>query len=162
MKSKLLTLLAALCILASTSADTIKIKFQDLAELGLALKSLDGTEREVKTDQGSKIIRIPFDLKPTARITIAKDLLAVRTAMDAFEQQRQALLQRVSPGAIEKVQTDAILLGKFAQLWADLIKEPVAIDIAFLTEDQLNLEANREITGTIIAGLTPVLGAPRK
>lgn len=156
-------LFAACLLLASiASAEPIKIKFQDLAELGGSLRSLDGVDREVKTsDQGVRILRTPFDLKPSARISIAKDLSAVRAALDAFEQQRQALLQRVSPGAIEKVQTDVALLGKFAQLWTDLVKEPVTIDVATLSEADLNLEANKEITGTILAGLAPVL-APAK
>lgn len=158
---------AALCasalLLASASAETIKIKFQDLAELGGALRSLDGSEKEVKTsDQGTRIIRSPFDLKPAARIAIAKDLAAVRGALDAFEQQRQAILQRVSPGAIDKVQTDVALLGKFAQLWNDLVKEPVVVEVVLITEEQLNLEANKEIGGTVLAGLSPILAVPKK
>lgn len=153
---KLILLLFITAALAS--AEPVKIKFQDLAELGGSLRALDGTEREVKTsDQGTRLIRVPLDLKPAARIAIAKNLSAVRTALDAFESQRQALLQKVSPGAIDKVQTDPSLLGKFAQLWTELLKEPVTIDLTPIAEDQLNLEANKEITGSVLAGLTPVL-----
>ncbi len=163
-KRSLLFVVAALCAASlSAFADPIKIKFVDLAELGGALRSLDGTEREVKTsDQGTRIIKVPLDLKPAARIAVAKNLSAVRGALDAFESQRQVLLQRVSPGAIEKVQQDPALLGKFAQLWNDYIKEPVVLEVTLLTEEQLNLDANKEIGGTTLAGLAPILAPPKK
>ncbi len=164
MKSRTILFAALVAFfVTSASAENIKLKFQDLAELGSALKGLDGLEKEVQTsDQGKRIIRVPFDLKPAARIAIAKDLTAVRGALDAFEQQRQVLLQRVSPGAIEKVQTDIVLLGKFSELWNAFVKEPITIDVTFLTEEQLNLDSNKEIVGSMLAGLTPILKVPSK
>ena len=163
MRKNILFLAAFFAASVLTVAEPIKIKFADLAELGAALRSLDGTEKEVKTsDQGTRIIKVPLDLKPAARIAVARNLSTVRTALDAFESQRQALLQRVSPGAIEKIQTDPALLGKFAQLWTEIVKEPVSIDVVLLTEDQLNLEVNKEITGSVLAGLTPILVPPKK
>jgi hypothetical protein len=164
MNKRFLILAASLVFAASiATADTIKIKFNDLAELGGALRSLDATEKEVKTaDQGTRIIKVPLDLKPAARIAVAKNLASVRGALEAFEQQRQALLQRVSPGAIEKIQSDQALLGKFAQAWNDLIKEPIVLDVVLITDEQLNLEANKEIGGTVLAGLAPILAPPKK
>lgn len=159
------TVLLAAFLAASVFAfaEPIKLKFTDLAELGAALRSLDGSEKEVKTsDQGTRIIKVPLDLKPAARIAVARNLAAVRTALDAFETQRQRLLQTVSPGAIEKIQTDPALLGKFAQLWTDLVKEPVVIDVVLITEEQLNLDANKEIAGSTLAGLAPILSPPKK
>lgn len=163
MKSRTILFAALVAFfVSSVSAESIKLKFQDLAELGGALKALDGLEKPVQTsDQGTRIIRVPFDLKPAARLAIAKDLTAVRAAMEAFEQQRQVLLQRVSPGAIEKVQTDPSLLGKFSDLWTALIKEPIAVDVTFLTEEQLNLDANKEIVGSMLAGLSPIIRASK-
>lgn len=163
MRKHIALLTAFLAVSAFAFAEPVKIKFTDLAELGAALRSLDGTEKEVKTsDQGTRIIKVPLDLKPGARIAIAKNLATVRGALDAFETQRQALLQKVSPGAIEKIQTDQVLLGKFAQLWTDLVKEPVVIDVQLITEEQLNLDTNKEITGSVLAGLAPILAPPKK
>lgn len=167
MKSRFTKLVAGIVAVlalsvASLRADTVKVKFSELAELGASLRGLDGAEREVKTsDQGTRVIRVSFDLKPAARIAIAKNLSAVRTALEAFEAQRQSILQSVSPGAPEKVQTDPALLAKFADAWNALAREPVAIEVAMISEDQLNLEANKEITGTILAGLAPVLSAKK-
>lgn len=163
MRKYIALITAFLAASALAFAEPVKIKFTDLAELGAALRSLDGTEKEVKTsDQGTRIIKVPLDLKPGARIALAKNLSTVRGALEAFETQRQALLQRVSPGSIEKIQTDPALLGKFAQLWTDLIKEPVTIDAVFITEEQLNLDTNKEITGSVLAGLAPILAPPKK
>jgi hypothetical protein len=159
-KRILLGLLASFVLAVSASAETIKIKFNDLAELGASLKSLDGVEKTVNTsDQGTRVIKTSFDLKASARIAIAKDLAIVRTALEAFETQRQLLLERVSPGAIQRVQADPALLAKFVALWNDYTKEAVAIDVVMLTEADLNLDVNKDIGGSILAGLGPILKA---
>lgn len=150
--------LLALAVSASVHAEAVPVKFAELVELGGSLAVLDGIEHEVKTsDQGTRIIRIPLDLKAAPRIAIAKDIAAVRTALAGFESQRMKLLQTVSPGAIEKVQGDPVLLAKFRQLWEDYIKDAVKIDVVLLTEEQLNLDANKEIVGSVLAGLSPIL-----
>lgn len=157
-KRILLGLLASVLLAVSASAETLKIKFNDLAELGAALKSLDGVEKTINTsDQGTRVIKTSFDLKASARIAIAKDLAAVRTALEAFETQRQLLLDRISPGAIQKVQADPTLLAKFISAWNDYTKEPIALDVTLLAEADLNLDVNKDIGGSVLAGLSPIL-----
>ena len=154
---KTILALLALATAALASAEPVKLKFPEIVELGASLRALDGAEKEVKTDQGIRVIRVPLDLKASARIAIAKNLAVVRTALDAFEAQRQRTLQTVNPGAVEKIQTDQTLLTKFVLAWNEVVKEPVTLDVTLIAEDQLNLDTNKEITGSVLAGLTPVL-----
>ncbi len=111
-------------------------------------------------DQGkdpAKLVKTPYDLKAATRIAIARNLVATQTALEAFEVSRQKALQTISPGAPEKVQTNQELLAKFLDLWAKETAEPVTIDLALIHEDALNLDANPNIPGTVLAGLTPIL-----
>ncbi len=159
---KYILMFAAIFAAVCLQAEPVKIKFNDLAELGAALRALDGNDKSIQTSEGTRVIRVPLDLKASARIAIARNLSAVRTALEAFEQQRQQLLQQVSPGAIQKVQNDPELLTKFLVLWTEATKDPVTLDLQLLTEEQLSLEANKEITGSVLAGLAPILATPKK
>lgn len=149
-------------LLSVAAAEQVKLKYSQLVDLASALRSLDGYPKVI--DQGkepAKVLTVPFDFRATARMAIARDLVAVVAALDAFETSRQKALQTASPGAPEKVATSPELLAKFLELWNKEIGEPVTIDLALLSEESLNLEANTNITGTALAGLTPVIASKK-
>ncbi len=165
--SRLLAALVAAFLLVSIPlrADPVKVKlkFDDILALSGSLSVLDGIPHEVKTsDQGSKIIRVPLDLKPGARIAAAKNIAAIKLALEGFEAQRVKLLNDVSPGAPERVAKDDAMNARFTVLWNAYVKEAVALDLESMTEEQLNLDANREITGSVLAALAPLLSPPKK
>ncbi len=153
----------SLIILAALSAavcfaDPVKLKFSALAELGNSLRSLDGLEKAV--DQGkdvpAKIVLQPWDFKPATRLAVARDLAAVRVALEAFETTRQALLKATSPAAPEKVSTDPALLTRFITNWNDAIKDAVVVELVLVSEDDLKLDANN-LPPSILTGLLPIL-----
>ncbi len=160
--SRYLMLAVALFATAFLHADTVKLKFSALAELGASLKEMDGADKpyeNVQTNQGAvtRILKVPYDLKTPVRIALAKDLVVVRAALDAFEQKRQRIIAEVSPGAPEKIQIDQALMTKFINAWNIATTEPVTVDLQLISSDDLNLDKNKELPGTVVAGLTPLL-----
>lgn len=154
----LFLLVASLVFAAVCFAEPTKLKFNTLAELGNSLRSLDGLEKSV--DQGkdtpAKVVLVPWDFKPATRIAFARDLAAVRLALEAFEATRQALLKSLAPTGPEKVASDPALLAKFVVGWNDAIKDPVTVDLVLIAEDDLKLDANA-LPPSIITGLLPIL-----
>ncbi len=149
---------AAFLCFATALAEPAKLKFAELVDLKGALLVLDGIPKEIRTADGSKIIRVPLDLKAATRIAASKNLAAVNPALDAIEAQRQVILQKVSPGAPEKIDSDQGLKAKFFELWNSYVeKNAVTVEVVKMTEESLNLEVNKEITGSVLAGLAPVL-----
>lgn len=156
-------LLLAVLFAASLFADPVKLKFQPLAELNGALQSLDGSERAYENvslpngQTGTRVLRVPFDLKAAVRIGIARDISAVKFALESFEAKRQIILLQVSPGAPEKIQNDPALLAKFMTAWTEATKDPITVDLFLLTEEDLNLDKNKDLANATIAGLAPII-----
>lgn len=164
------TVFAALLALAfslTARAEPVKLKFQQISDLSVALAQLDGTERayeNVALPNGqttTRILRVPYDLKTAVRIGIARNIATIKTALEAFEAKRQSLLAQVSPGSPEKIQNDPQLLAKFIALWNESTKEPLSLDLVVFAEDDLNLEKNKDLANATIAGLSPLLAAKK-
>ncbi|HEY0966926.1 MAG TPA: hypothetical protein VGD88_06025 [Opitutaceae bacterium] len=159
MKSKTMSFILLFVALASgLNAESLKLKYAQLVELGSALSALDGAQRVVPQGDGkpSAVVFTAYELGGKTRLVIARNVAAIKTPLEAFEQTRQALLKQVSPGAPEKVATDPELTAKFIALWNDATKDPVTVDLAKIPEDDLKLDANA-VPPSVLTALLPIL-----
>lgn len=159
MKSKTMSIILLFVALASgLNAESLKLKYAQLAELGSALTALDGAQRVVPQgeDKPAAVVFTAYEFSGKTRLAIARNVGALKAPLQAFEDTRQALLKQVSPGAPEKVAGDPDLVAKFALLWAEATKDPVTVDLTKLSEDELKLDANA-VPPSILTALLPIL-----
>lgn len=161
-RSQLLVVLFAVSA-AVCFADPVKLRFNAITDLVGSLREMDGVEKVYENVAGqngatnTRILRVPYDLKTPVRIALAKDLSALKQALDAFEQKRQVALNTVSPGAPERVQNDPALLAKFVTAWNAAVLEPVIVDLVLISEEDLNLDKNKDLPGSVLSGLGPII-----
>ncbi len=161
-----LFLLAASLLAAAPAparAEPPRLNYAQLTDLADSLVKMDGAERAYENvalgggQTATRILRVPYDLRTPVRVALANDLSKVKVGLAAYEQKRQLALNTVSPGAPEKVQSDPALLAKFATAWNVATAETVPVDLELVTLDDLNLEKNKDLPGTTISGLAPII-----
>lgn len=145
------------------SAEQFTLTIAKANELAVALTDL-GTPHDRLIDQGSgqpqKVVSLPYDFgDESIRVSmiIARDLAALRPALEAFEKDRAALIKELWGDATPKPEDaqQAIFKSRIAPK-AD---SPFTVDLTKLLESDLNLKQNR-IASTTITSLLPLLVAP--
>jgi hypothetical protein len=155
-------LLLSIVVLAASavcaSADPVKIKGSDLLELGRGLGDLDGCFKVVtdpRTGKDEKVA-IAYEFTGKVRFAIARNLTAVKPALEALAKAKQAIGEEVAGKGVTEIKGDSPALAAFNRKWAEVLNEPITVDLAKLTESDLNLDRNG-IPGTTLTALQPVI-----
>lgn len=132
-----------------TTGDAIKL-FNGLA-------SLDGIDRVVTDGQSEKVVRDYFQISGVIRMRIARIMIALQAVVDAHTTARNALITSIGKGAGSLTQPADI--AAFEQQMAAMLAERHTVEIATISEADLDLEKNRYPIATLIA-IAPILTGP--
>jgi hypothetical protein len=146
----------------------LTITNRDVLELYSALTSLDGYPRAV----GDRVITVPYEIEPKARLDIALNKAALRPIKEAIEETRNALVTEIAGerGEIPETVTDSAT-GKvvtnpdamtFQRRWKEVLEATTTVDLHTITQralhvgDDTDAKAN-PIPGTVLELLLPIL-----
>jgi len=132
---RLIAALITIGLSAPAFAAEISLPVNDIVAIGNALVSLDGYDRSVKDGTQDRVIKEPYKFSPGVRLTIARDLTAVKAVVADV----QATARGLDKAAIDK-------LG--------LEKQPIVL-APILTKD-LSLDQN-PIPPSVLSALNPVI-----
>lgn len=137
----------------------MKIKTSQLQQVFESHVALDGSDRlgEKAGAQGTdKVIRVPYKFAGSVRLTIARNMRALKEAFEDYDKARAALVRQHAPDGKEEIEPNTPEMKAFAEahknLWDSELDLPGVKEI---TEADLDLDKNT-IPPTVLAGLFPV------
>lgn len=126
-----------------------------------AIGALQGLDGYTVLDANNFRTVLNYDLKGQTRRNIAEDLNILKAAVLALQQTAAKIkaADGLNPDGTggtpaQKTKADAD--------WADATRSPLELDLKVITIDDLNLDANKTLPGSIIAALAPFSEAPAK
>jgi hypothetical protein len=161
-------LFAVVLSAASAFAEPVKLKVSAILELHAGLTALDGYQKEIPqgrdqngAERPSLVMPVGYKFPPAAKWAIADDLAAVKRAKDTYDAAVLATVKAVSPdGTGESIDKSPVLKAKFSDEVRKLQDLEQTLDLKLLTREDLNLDANSNIPGTVLTWLSPILKKP--
>jgi hypothetical protein len=120
----------------------------------VGLRNLDGYERVIKDADREKTAFVRYNLTAAMRRLISKNLKAIATALEDYQDKRTALMLSLITDGSDTVPDNK--KGQFAIEDARLQKETVDIDLKTFTEADLKLDDN-PIAGSGLELLEPLV-----
>lgn len=168
MKTKTMFLLAALAFATAAFADTVKLKVSTILELHEGLSALDGFQKEIPqgkdqngNERPSLVMPVGYKFSAKAKWAIADNLAAVKKAKATYDAAVLATVKSVSPdGTGEAIDKSPVLKARFSDEVRKLQELEKPIELSLLTREDLNLEANSNIPGTVLTWISPIVKAP--
>ncbi|MBU3741504.1 MAG: hypothetical protein FGM24_04370 [Candidatus Kapabacteria bacterium] len=149
---------------------TTTISNRDVLELYSALTALDGYSKAV----GDRVVTVPYEIEPRARLDIALNKATLRPVKEAIEETRNAIVTEIAGdrGEIPDTVTDG--LGKvstnpeaitFQRRWREVLDATVTVDLRRLPVKSLHIGDDADtkanpIPGTVLEILMPILDHP--
>lgn len=165
-KRTLIAFLLVALVASLARAETVLIRLPNEATNILnALLALDGTERVLlDTSTGTeRVVKTPFDFGKDAiriRMTIRKNIIALRDALDAYEQTRLGHCRDVF--GVDSLTPDAYLKQPeekreaFGKKMATLMA-PAPVEVALFTDKDVEQFAQAAIPGSTSVALDPLV-----
>lgn len=163
MKLKLLSLfciLSAALFAAPAPKDTLKLDLAHCRDLADALMKLDGTPTEVKqpdTADGkptpSLVLNVPFELKGSTRLAIARDTKALGDAINAYMDAWKAYLKQAN------ITDELKETPKQKSDVNDLLMAPTQVKLVLFDETEFETADSKAnpIPPTILTRLLPLI-----
>jgi hypothetical protein len=153
----------ALASAGALRAETLKLAVKDTLALNASLTALDGFDREISQgkDLPSKIIRGGYSFNAKTAWAIADDLAETKRAQENYDSARLAAIKEISPdGTGDAIDKSPALAAKFSEKMRAVLDLVKPINLTLISRDDLNLEVNKMIPGSVLAGLAPVIQKP--
>ena len=144
-------------------ADTLKLKVSEILSLHDGLSALDGYQKEVPQGEGqpSRIIAAGYKFSAKVKWAVADDLAAVAKVKAVYDAAVLATVKAVSPdGTGEAIDKSPALKARFSDEVRKLQELEKPVDLTLLTREDLNLDVNAGIPGTVLTWLAPILKKP--
>ncbi len=160
--------LAAIFLAAVLRAEPVKLKVSAILELNEGLTALDGFQKEIPqgrdsngNERPSLVMPVGYKFSAATKWAIADNQAVVKKARATYDAAVLATVKAVSPdGTGEAIDKSPTLKAKFSDEVRKLQELEQTIDLKLLTREDLNLEANPNIPGTVLTWLAPVLKKP--
>lgn len=152
------SLLCFFVLIASASAESMKLKLADILPLANALASLDaGATKIIKQgDAPDKVVQLPYEFSGATRWAIARNLGALKREVEAFEKTRGDLIKQISGGGTEIRKDEPEKLARYLTEITPIAETAVKVDLQRLKPDALKLDLNPIPSSTLVA-LEPIL-----
>lgn len=168
MKTKTMSLLAALAFASAAFAEPVKLKVSAILELHDGLTALDGFQKEIPqgrdqngNERPSLVMPVGYKFPAATKWAIADDLAAVKKAKATYDAAVVATVKAVSPdGTGEAIDKSPTLKAKFSDEIRKLQDLEQTLDLKLITREDLNLEANANLPGSVLTWLGPILKKP--
>ena len=154
---------AFLLAVSLARADTVKLKLSELVDLGQALASLDGFDKEVHQgkDQPAKIIRGAYSFNAKTAWAIADDIAEVKRGLATFEEARKTVIKSISPdGTAEAIDKDKALGAKYSAEITKLLELEKPFTFTLISRDDLNIDVNNTMPASLLTRLAPIIKKP--
>lgn len=166
--TKFTTLIFALALACAAQAETVKLKVSEMLELNVALSTLDGFDKEVPqgkdgsgSDLPSKIIRGGYKFAAKTAWALADDRAEALRARATYDAAALGVVKALSPdGTPEAIDKNPALLAKYSDEIRKLLDLQRDFTLTLISRDELNLDVNTMIPGTVLAKLGPILKKP--
>lgn len=161
-------ILAALAFVSPAFAEPVKLKVSAVLELHEGLAALDGYQKEIPqgrdqngNERPSLVMPVGYKFGAAAKWAIADNLAVVKKAKATYDAAVVATVKSVSPdGTGEAIDKSPVLKAKFSDEVRKLQELEQTLDLKLLTREDLNLEANGNLPGTVLTWLSPILKKP--
>jgi len=150
---RLLSLLVLLLFAASAHAETITLTTQQARTVFVGLQALAGYEDQTNA---KPVLRV-YALSPAVRVAIKNDLVALTPVIEAYNKARGEELCSLVPTSCAIAKDDGPNLLAIAKFDEAAGKVKITRDLTRLSVDDLQLDKNDHITGSILAALAPVM-----
>jgi hypothetical protein len=166
--TKFTTLIFALALACAAQAETVKLKVSEMLELNAALASLDGFDKEVPqgrqpdgTDAPAKIIRGGYKFAAKAAWALADNRAEALRAKANYDAAALGIVKALSPdGTPEAIDKSPALVAKYSDEVRKLLDLQKEFTLTLISREDLNLDVNSMIPGTVLAKLGPILKKP--
>lgn len=173
-------LLLALLLLAASpaAAERMKLSIDQLEHLQQSILFV-GRERDVvaKVDGKEQVVKKPYELSGNLLMRLARDSVAIKEVMDAFQSAQISLFKKLSGGKPNlcpvpdrpqgapppkpEEQASCEALNQFNEQVRDLRLAPQEVGLWTITEAELKIDENR-FPPAVLAGLVPIIAEPPK
>lgn len=155
------SVLAVLCLLSSVlgaSAETLKLKLEQILPLANALASLDQGQTKIikQGDAPDKVLQLPYEFSGATRWAIARNLGALKREVEAFEKTRADLIKQISGGGAEIKKDEPEKFAKYLAEITPIVESTLKLELQRLKPDDLKLDQNPIPASTLVA-LEPIL-----
>lgn len=163
-RTKLL-LLAVLSIALSASAEPVKLKVSAILDLHAGLSALDGYQKEIPqgrdqtgAERPSLVMPVGYKFNAATKWALAADLAEAAKAKAVYDAAVLATVKAVSPdGTGEAIDKSPALKARFSEEVRKLQELEKELNLTLVTREDLNLDANGNIPGTVLTWLSPIL-----
>lgn len=166
--TKFTILILALALAGALHAETVKLKVSEMLELNAALASLDGFDKEVPqgkdgngVDLPAKIIRGGYKFSAKTAWALADNRAEALKAKANYDAAQLGIVKALSPdGTGEAIDKSPALQAKFSDEVRKLLDLQKDFSLTLISREDLNLDVNGMIPGTVLAKLAPILKKP--
>ena len=148
-----LFLLVPLLFAGSAHAESMTLTTQQARTVFVGLQALAGYEDQANA---KPVLRV-YALSPAVRVAIKNDLVALTPVIEAYNKARSEELCRLVPTSCAIGKDDGPNLLAIAKFDEAAGKVRITRDLTRLSVDDLQLDKNDHITGSILAALAPVM-----
>ncbi len=137
----------------------ISVKNRDILNLLKALSALDGRPTPVtvkdKDREVTQIVIKPYSFSGTARLAMARALVAVKDVNDALSRTHDGLVKQFADPADPTQVSDANMQA-FTDEWEKVLDAAVVLKFARISCTELRVEEN-QLPVSVLAALDPLL-----
>lgn len=131
------------------------LTMQQIVDLAAAIPAMDGWDKVVRDAAGrEQVVRVPFVLGGAVRLTLARNMQALRPLIDAHSVARDGLIVELSGG--KPAITDAATAAEFGRQMQTMAATVHDVDLHTVTEAGLQLDKN-EFPIAALAALEPII-----
>lgn len=152
---KVFVVVSAMMFASSAYAETKTYTINDLFTLANGLGTINNGFSKIVKDGGKEsIVPEQFDFTSNVKIVLAKNLVRVTNVLEPIQKEakavRETLCKKTNCSKPEEIE----VLNKEMEKLTD---KSVPVDLIELTENDLNLSVNKEISPVVLRQLKPIL-----